>query len=57
MEESSPIGKKTLWQKGEIPRYEQISPFCSVFITFVLQTNKFQGLFGNRLRYHIITDR
>ena len=35
--------------KGEIARYEQISPFPSVFKRLSLQTRKNQGLFGKGL--------
>ena len=42
---------KTLWEKGEIARYEQFLLFPhSVFKRLALSTRKYQGLFGKRVK-------
>ena len=46
MAESSPNGKKTLWEKGEIARLSNLFFSHSVFKRSVMQTRKIQGLFG-----------
>ena len=50
--ESSSSGLKTLWEKGEIARYEQFLLFPhSVFKRLALSTRKYQGLFGKGLSH------
>ena len=49
MVESSPRLLKTLWEKGEIARYEQFLLFLQSFKRPVLQTRKNKGLFGKGL--------
>ena len=50
MWESSPTGKKTVWEKGEIAPYEQFLLFShGVFERAEVKTHKNQGLFGKGL--------
>ena len=49
MAESSPIGKKTLWEKEKLLVTSNFSFSLSVFKRVVLQTHKNQGLFGKGL--------
>ena len=49
MADSSPNGKKTLWEKEKLLVTSNFSFFHSVFKRLVLQTRENQGLFGKGL--------
>ena len=49
--ESSPYGKKTLWEKEKLHVMSNFSFSHSVFERFVLQTRKNQGMFGKGLTH------
>ena len=56
MAESSPNGKKTLWEKEKLLVTSNFSFSHSVFKRPLLQTHKNQGLFGKRLKQVCLYD-